>query len=127
VNKALVTVLAGCSTDSQVYQDQPLVAKVETGMSKATVPQQRRLSRRYPKEKAPVNRGFAPAFMSLADCEACLNGFYNQAAQPQKPALLPDWQTSQAGRLGCRRATGRYSHLVRRNRSCASCSTSERS
>jgi hypothetical protein len=57
VNKALVTVLAGCSTDSQVYQDQPLVAKVETGMSKATVPQQRRLSRRYPKEKSPGEPG----------------------------------------------------------------------
>jgi osmotically inducible lipoprotein OsmE len=37
---ALVVVLAatgGCSTDSYVYRDQPLVAKVETGMSKEQV------------------------------------------------------------------------------------------
>lgn len=39
---ALVVVLAatgGCSTDSHVYRDQPLVAKVETGMSKDQVQQ----------------------------------------------------------------------------------------
>lgn len=39
---ALVVVLAatgGCSTDSHVYRDQPLVAKVETGMSKEQVQQ----------------------------------------------------------------------------------------
>lgn len=35
----LITVLAGCSTDSHVYRDQPLVAKVETGMSKEQVEQ----------------------------------------------------------------------------------------
>ncbi|EJN16380.1 small protein A (tmRNA-binding) [Pseudomonas sp. GM78] len=35
----LITVLAGCSTDSQIYRDQPLVAKVETGMSKEQVEQ----------------------------------------------------------------------------------------
>jgi osmotically inducible lipoprotein OsmE len=31
--------LAGCSTDAQVFRDQPLVAKVETGMSKEQVQQ----------------------------------------------------------------------------------------
>ncbi|MHC8382166.1 osmotically-inducible lipoprotein OsmE [Pseudomonas sp. LB3P14] len=39
---ALVVVLAalgGCSTESRVYRDQPLVAKVETGMSKDQVQQ----------------------------------------------------------------------------------------
>lgn len=39
---ALVVVLTatgGCSTDSHVYRDQPLVAKVETGMSKDQVQQ----------------------------------------------------------------------------------------
>ncbi|QAY85788.1 osmotically-inducible lipoprotein OsmE [Pseudomonas arsenicoxydans] len=39
---ALVVVLAatgGCSSDSHVYRDQPLVAKVETGMSKDQVEQ----------------------------------------------------------------------------------------
>ncbi|MHC8326513.1 osmotically-inducible lipoprotein OsmE [Pseudomonas sp. LB1P83] len=39
---ALVVVLAatgGCSTDSHVYRDQPLVAKVDTGMSKDQVQQ----------------------------------------------------------------------------------------
>ncbi|MET0774088.1 MAG: osmotically-inducible lipoprotein OsmE [Pseudomonas mandelii] len=39
---ALVVMLAatgGCSTDSHVYRDQPLVAKVETGMSKDQVEQ----------------------------------------------------------------------------------------
>ncbi|TWC56516.1 Beta-barrel assembly machine subunit BamE [Pseudomonas sp. SJZ080] len=38
----LVVVLAalgGCSTESRVYRDQPLVAKVETGMSKEQVQQ----------------------------------------------------------------------------------------
>ena len=39
---ALIAVLAasgGCSTESHVYRDQPLVAKVETGMSKDQVQQ----------------------------------------------------------------------------------------
>lgn len=39
---ALVVVLAasgGCSTESRVYRDQPLVAKVETGMNKDQVQQ----------------------------------------------------------------------------------------
>jgi len=39
---ALVVVLAatgGCSTESRLYGDQPLVAKVETGMSKDQVQQ----------------------------------------------------------------------------------------
>ncbi|MBV7512618.1 MULTISPECIES: osmotically-inducible lipoprotein OsmE [unclassified Pseudomonas] len=39
---ALVVVLAasgGCSTESRVYRDQPLVAKVETGMTKDQVQQ----------------------------------------------------------------------------------------
>jgi osmotically inducible lipoprotein OsmE len=45
VNKSLYTlatlivVLAGCSTDSQIYRDQPLVANVEAGMSKEQVEQ----------------------------------------------------------------------------------------
>jgi osmotically inducible lipoprotein OsmE len=34
-----LTALAGCSTDSHVFRDQPLVAKVETGMSKEQVQQ----------------------------------------------------------------------------------------
>ena len=33
----VMTAVAGCSTDSQVFRDQPLVAKVETGMSKEQV------------------------------------------------------------------------------------------
>ncbi|MEO4015839.1 osmotically-inducible lipoprotein OsmE [Pseudomonas rossensis] len=39
---ALIVVLAassGCSTESRIYRDQPLVAKVETGMSKDQVQQ----------------------------------------------------------------------------------------
>ncbi|MDI3273435.1 outer membrane protein assembly factor BamE [Pseudomonas sp. AL03] len=39
---ALVVVLAassGCSTESRIYRDRPLVAKVETGMSKDQVQQ----------------------------------------------------------------------------------------
>ena len=39
---ALIVALAasgGCSTESRVYRDQPLVAKVETGMSKDQVQQ----------------------------------------------------------------------------------------
>ncbi|MGL6245157.1 osmotically-inducible lipoprotein OsmE [Pseudomonas sp.] len=39
---ALIVVLAttaGCSTDSHVFRDQPLVAKVESGMSKDQVQQ----------------------------------------------------------------------------------------
>ncbi|BCX69088.1 MULTISPECIES: osmotically-inducible lipoprotein OsmE [Pseudomonas] len=36
---ALLAVLPGCNTDSQLYGDQPLVAKVETGMSKDQVQQ----------------------------------------------------------------------------------------
>jgi len=36
---ALLTVLPGCNTDSQIYGNQPLVAKVETGMSKEQVQQ----------------------------------------------------------------------------------------
>jgi osmotically inducible lipoprotein OsmE len=39
---ALIAVLAasgGCNTESHVYRDQPLVAKVETGMSKDQVQQ----------------------------------------------------------------------------------------
>lgn len=34
-----LTALGGCNTDSQVFRDQPLVAKVETGMSKEQVQQ----------------------------------------------------------------------------------------
>lgn len=36
---ALLTALPGCSSNSQIYRDQPLVAKVETGMSKEQVEQ----------------------------------------------------------------------------------------
>ncbi|WP_247254988.1 osmotically-inducible lipoprotein OsmE [Pseudomonas moorei] len=36
---ALLTALSGCNTDSQVFRNQPLVAKVETGMSKEQVQQ----------------------------------------------------------------------------------------
>ncbi|MBB3239882.1 osmotically inducible lipoprotein OsmE [Pseudomonas sp. Tn43] len=39
---ALIAVLAasgGCNTESHIYRDQPLVAKVETGMSKEQVQQ----------------------------------------------------------------------------------------
>jgi osmotically inducible lipoprotein OsmE len=45
MNKPLCTlvvlfmVLSGCNTDSQIYRDQPLVAKVDTGMSKDQVQQ----------------------------------------------------------------------------------------
>jgi osmotically inducible lipoprotein OsmE len=35
----LLTALSGCNTDSQVFRNQPLVAKVETGMSKEQVQQ----------------------------------------------------------------------------------------
>ncbi|MFJ1339909.1 osmotically-inducible lipoprotein OsmE [Pseudomonas caricapapayae] len=34
---AMLSAAGGCSTDSHVYRDQPLVAKVETGMSKEQV------------------------------------------------------------------------------------------
>lgn len=34
-----LTALAGCSTDSHIFRDQPLVAKVEEGMSKEQVQQ----------------------------------------------------------------------------------------
>ncbi|VVO21471.1 osmotically-inducible lipoprotein OsmE [Pseudomonas fluorescens] len=34
---AVLSALTGCTTDSHVYRDQPLVAKVETGMSKDQV------------------------------------------------------------------------------------------
>ncbi|PSS51671.1 osmotically-inducible lipoprotein OsmE [Pseudomonas sp. BBP2017] len=34
---AVLSALAGCATDAHVYRDQPLVAKVETGMDKAQV------------------------------------------------------------------------------------------
>lgn len=34
---AALSAASGCSTDAQVYRHQPLVAKVETGMSKAQV------------------------------------------------------------------------------------------
>ncbi|KAA0968747.1 osmotically-inducible lipoprotein OsmE [Pseudomonas sp. ANT_H12B] len=34
-----MTAAGGCSTDSHIYRDQPLVAKVETGMSKEQVQQ----------------------------------------------------------------------------------------
>lgn len=34
---AALSAVSGCSTDAQVYRDQPLVAKVETGMSKEQV------------------------------------------------------------------------------------------
>ncbi|WP_347904969.1 osmotically-inducible lipoprotein OsmE [Pseudomonas purpurea] len=36
---AMLCALTGCSSNSQVYRDQPLVAKVETGMSKDQVQQ----------------------------------------------------------------------------------------
>lgn len=35
----MLTVLSGCNSDSQVFRNQPLVAKVETGMSKEQVQQ----------------------------------------------------------------------------------------
>lgn len=35
----LLTALPGCNTDAQIYRDQPLVAKVESGMSKEQVQQ----------------------------------------------------------------------------------------
>lgn len=34
---AMLSVVGGCATNSHVYRDQPLVAKVETGMSKDQV------------------------------------------------------------------------------------------
>jgi osmotically inducible lipoprotein OsmE len=36
---SLLMLLAACSSESRVYQNQPLVAKVETGMSKEQVQQ----------------------------------------------------------------------------------------
>jgi osmotically inducible lipoprotein OsmE len=36
---AVLSAVAGCSSDSQVYREQPLVAKVEMGMSKDQVQQ----------------------------------------------------------------------------------------
>ena len=35
----VLTALSGCNTDAQVFKDQPLVANVETGMSKEQVQQ----------------------------------------------------------------------------------------
>ncbi|MGH8438799.1 MAG: osmotically-inducible lipoprotein OsmE [Pseudomonas sp.] len=34
---AMLSAASGCATDSHVYRDQPLVAKVETGMNKEQV------------------------------------------------------------------------------------------
>jgi osmotically inducible lipoprotein OsmE len=36
---ALILLLPGCSSNAQIYRDQPLVAKVETGMSREQVQQ----------------------------------------------------------------------------------------